>query len=191
MVFLLYLMSAKLQSSQYHKLMHRDFTVLLFIFIQGFVEDQFGLGLIARAVEEGIAVIKPMGIMIFNMGGRPGQAVCKRLFERRVVRIDKLWQTKILQASTNLVAKKLLYQNCTPYEHYCCRLVTQIYRLWLRLKKTVHIVLSFSWGWSEISLYVLEQHGLWQGWWQDFSCHYVLHNKSLLLFLDINTTVYA
>ncbi|EXB36871.1 Methionine S-methyltransferase [Morus notabilis] len=51
--------------------------------LQGFVEDQFGLGLIARAVEEGIAVIKPMGIMIFNMGGRPGQGVCKRLFERR------------------------------------------------------------------------------------------------------------
>ncbi|KAM7474490.1 hypothetical protein LguiB_021733 [Lonicera macranthoides] len=50
--------------------------------LQGFVEDQFGLGLIARAVEEGIAVIKPMGIMIFNMGGRPGQGVCKRLFER-------------------------------------------------------------------------------------------------------------
>ncbi|KAH7576047.1 hypothetical protein JRO89_XS02G0281900 [Xanthoceras sorbifolium] len=42
--------------------------------LQGFVEDQFGLGLIARAVEEGISVIKPLGIMIFNMGGRPGQA---------------------------------------------------------------------------------------------------------------------
>lgn len=67
--------------------------------MQGFVEDQFGLGLIARAVEEGISVIKPTGIMIFNMGGRPGQAVCKRLFERRGFRITKLWQTKILQAS--------------------------------------------------------------------------------------------
>lgn len=50
-------------------------------------------------MEEGIAVIKPLGIMIFNMGGRPGQAVCKRLFERRGFRVDKLWQTKILQAS--------------------------------------------------------------------------------------------
>lgn len=67
--------------------------------LQGFVEDQFGLGLIARAVEESIAVIKPMGIMIFNMGGRPGQGVCKRLFERRGVCVNKLWQTKILQAS--------------------------------------------------------------------------------------------
>ncbi|KAJ4951216.1 hypothetical protein NE237_028048 [Protea cynaroides] len=67
--------------------------------LQGFVEDQFGLGLIARAVEEGISVIKPMGIMIFNMGGRPGQGVCKRLFERRGFRITKLWQTKVIQAS--------------------------------------------------------------------------------------------
>lgn len=37
--------------------------------------------------------------MIFNMGGRPGQAVCRRLFERRGFRINKLWQTKVLQAS--------------------------------------------------------------------------------------------
>ncbi|KAG8490978.1 hypothetical protein CXB51_014106 [Gossypium anomalum] len=62
--------------------------------LQGFLEDQFGLGLIARAVEEGIAVIKPTGIMIFNMGGRPGQGVCRHLFERRGFRVTRLWQTK-------------------------------------------------------------------------------------------------
>ncbi|KAI3993214.1 hypothetical protein MKX01_009957 [Papaver californicum] len=67
--------------------------------LQGFVEDQFGLGLIARAVEESIAIIKPMGIMIFNIGGRPGQGVCKRLFERRGIQVMQLWQTKILQAA--------------------------------------------------------------------------------------------
>ncbi|XP_073309863.1 methionine S-methyltransferase-like isoform X4 [Primulina huaijiensis] len=73
--------------------------------LQGFVEDQFGLGLIARAVEEGISVIKSQGIMIFNMGGRPGQAVCKRLFERRGLRVNKLWQTKVLQAAdTDILA---------------------------------------------------------------------------------------
>ncbi|XP_059648324.1 methionine S-methyltransferase-like [Cornus florida] len=66
--------------------------------LQGFVEDQFGLGLIAKAVEQGINVIQPMGIMIFNMGGRPGQGVCKRLFERRGLCVNKIWQTKILQA---------------------------------------------------------------------------------------------
>lgn len=67
--------------------------------LQGFVEDQFGLGLIARAVEEGIASIKPMGRMIFNIGGRPGQGVCERLFERRGFQITKLWQTRVIQAA--------------------------------------------------------------------------------------------
>ncbi|GLJ16280.1 hypothetical protein SUGI_0274140 [Cryptomeria japonica] len=67
--------------------------------LQGFVEDQFGLGLIARAAEEGITSIRPMGRMIFNIGGRPGQAVCERLFERRGFRISKLWQTKVTQAA--------------------------------------------------------------------------------------------
>lgn len=71
--------------------------------IQGFVEDQFGLGLIARAVEEGIAVINPMGIMIFNIGGRPGQGVCRRLFERRGFRITRLWQTKVMQVKLNIL----------------------------------------------------------------------------------------
>eukprot|EP00897_Mesotaenium_endlicherianum_P008279 jgi/Mesen1/747/ME000110S_11011 len=66
---------------------------------QGFVEDQFGLGLIARAVEEAIAVLKPNGVLILNMGGRPGQAVCERLFTRRGFHITKLWQTRVAQAA--------------------------------------------------------------------------------------------
>ncbi|CAN4110787.1 unnamed protein product [Withania somnifera] len=103
--------------------------------LQGFVEDQFGLGLIARAVEEGISVIKPAGIMIFNMGGRPGQAVCKRLFERRGLRVNKLWQTKILQAAD-----------------------TDISAL-VEIEKVACIGLNFSWDLLEISLSVLEQHG--------------------------------
>lgn len=57
---------------------------------QGFVEDQFGLGLIARALEESIRVIKPSGSIIMNMGGRPGQAVLERLYERRGFNIRKV-----------------------------------------------------------------------------------------------------
>ncbi|CAA3030521.1 methionine S-methyltransferase [Olea europaea subsp. europaea] len=83
--------------------------------IQGFVEDQFGLGLIARAVEEGISVIKPLGIMIFNMGGRPGQAVCERLFERRGLRINKLWQTKILQAADTDISALVEIEKNSPH----------------------------------------------------------------------------
>ncbi|KAI3497564.1 hypothetical protein L1887_40279 [Cichorium endivia] len=83
--------------------------------LQGFVEDQFGLGLIARAVEEGIDVIKAMGIMIFNMGGRPGQAVCKRLFERRGLIVDQLWQTKILQASDTDISALVEIEKNNPH----------------------------------------------------------------------------
>ncbi|KAK4788771.1 hypothetical protein SAY86_020090 [Trapa natans] len=83
--------------------------------LQGFVEDQFGLGLIARAVEEGIDVIKPMGIMIFNMGGRPGHRVCRRLFERRGFRVTKLWQTKILQATDTDISALVEIEKNSPH----------------------------------------------------------------------------
>ncbi|XP_029122443.1 methionine S-methyltransferase [Elaeis guineensis] len=83
--------------------------------LQGFVEDQFGLGLIARAVEEGIAVIKPMGIMIFNIGGRPGQGVCKRLFERRGFHITKLWQTKVMQAADTDISALVEIEKNSPH----------------------------------------------------------------------------
>ncbi|XVE91289.1 hypothetical protein DITRI_Ditri20bG0141500 [Diplodiscus trichospermus] len=83
--------------------------------LQGFVEDQFGLGLIARAVEEGIAVIKPTGIMIFNMGGRPGQGVCKRLFERRGFRVTRLWQTKVLQAADTDISALVEIEKNSPH----------------------------------------------------------------------------
>ncbi|KAL0012981.1 hypothetical protein SO802_000050 [Lithocarpus litseifolius] len=83
--------------------------------LQGFVEDQFGLGLIARAVEEGIAVIKPLGILIFNMGGRPGQAVCKRLFERRGFRVNKIWQTKVIQAADTDISALVEIEKNSPH----------------------------------------------------------------------------
>ena len=65
---------------------------------QGFIEDQFGLGLVARAVEESIQILKTNGKIIFNLGGRPGQAVLNRLFTRRGFFTQTLWQTKIQQA---------------------------------------------------------------------------------------------
>lgn len=65
---------------------------------QGYIEDQFGLGLIARAVEESIELLKPNGRMIFNLGGRPGKHVLNRLFNRRGCTVQTIWQTKIEQA---------------------------------------------------------------------------------------------
>ncbi|KAG0501772.1 hypothetical protein HPP92_001844 [Vanilla planifolia] len=86
-----------------------------FVVHNGFVEDQFGLGLIARAAEEGIAVIKPTGIMVFNIGGRPGQGVCKRLFERRGFQITKLWQTKVIQAADTDISSLVEIENDSPH----------------------------------------------------------------------------
>ena len=102
-----------------------------------------------------------MGILIFNMGGRPGQAVCKRLFERRGFCVNKIWQTKVIQASkTHFTGFYFLFHpKCTTLEMLCYRLLIQIFQPWLKLRRTVHTVLSSSWGFLEISLFVLEQHG--------------------------------
>lgn len=111
-------------------------------------------------MEEGISVIKPLGIMIFNMGGRPGQAVCERLFERRGVRVTKLWQTKILQVSkSNILFKMFLHWKIAPLKMCCHRQLIQIFQPWLKLRRTVHTVLNFLWDFPETSLFVLEQHG--------------------------------
>lgn len=65
---------------------------------QGYIEDQFGLGLIARALEETISVAKPSAKVILNLGGRPGTAVLEKLFLRRGFSIRKIWSTKVWQA---------------------------------------------------------------------------------------------
>ncbi len=65
---------------------------------QGYIEDQFGLGLIARAVEESLEAMKSYGKIILNLGGRPGKAVLERLLTRRGFKVTTVWQTKIEQA---------------------------------------------------------------------------------------------
>ncbi|KAA8545400.1 hypothetical protein F0562_020184 [Nyssa sinensis] len=74
-----------------------------------------GISPLIEAVEEGISVIKPMGIMIFNMGGRPGQGVCKRLFERRGLRVTKLWQTKVIQAADTDISALVEIEKNSPH----------------------------------------------------------------------------
>lgn len=66
---------------------------------QGYVEDQFGLGLIARAVEQSIALLKPNGKLILNLGGRPGRSVLERLMQRRGFAVRRIWQTQVEQAA--------------------------------------------------------------------------------------------
>ncbi|TQV74723.1 aminotransferase class I/II-fold pyridoxal phosphate-dependent enzyme [Aliikangiella marina] len=66
---------------------------------QGFIEDQFGLGLIASAVEQSIPILKSNGKLILNLGGRPGRNVLERLMQRRGFRVRRVWQTQVEQAA--------------------------------------------------------------------------------------------
>ncbi|CAF3558120.1 unnamed protein product [Rotaria sp. Silwood1] len=87
---------------------------------QGYVEDFFGLGLIARAVEQCISLIKVGGKLIFNIGGRPGKKILERLFERRGVNIKKIWQRKVIQASDTDITPmiKIEEQSSIRFEFY-------------------------------------------------------------------------
>jgi methionine S-methyltransferase len=64
---------------------------------QGYIEDQFGLGLIARAVEQAIELLRPTGRLILNLGGRPGVAMLERLMTRRGLEVNRIWQTRVEQ----------------------------------------------------------------------------------------------
>ena len=65
---------------------------------QGYVEDKFGLGLIARSVEESIDLLKPDGKLILNLGERPRREVLERLVKRRGLLINRIWKRKVCQA---------------------------------------------------------------------------------------------
>jgi methionine S-methyltransferase len=82
---------------------------------QGYVEDQFGLGLIARALEESIAISKPSAKVILNLGGRPGTAVLERLLSRRGFSVKKIWSTKVWQAADTDILPLVEIENITPH----------------------------------------------------------------------------
>jgi methionine S-methyltransferase len=66
---------------------------------QGYIEDQFGLGLIASAVEQSISLLESNGKLILNLGGRPGRLVLERLMQRRGFEVRRIWQTQVEQAA--------------------------------------------------------------------------------------------
>ncbi len=82
---------------------------------QGYIEDQFGLGLIARALEESVQVMKASGKVIFNMGGRPGSRVLESLFTRRGYHVRQVWQRIITQAQDTDIFPLVEIEQKTPY----------------------------------------------------------------------------
>ena len=65
---------------------------------QGYLEDRFGLGLIARAIDESVAAMRANGRVVFNLGGRPGRSLLFQLFRRRGFDVREIWKTRIPQA---------------------------------------------------------------------------------------------
>ncbi|PTL82288.1 aminotransferase class I/II-fold pyridoxal phosphate-dependent enzyme [Vitiosangium sp. GDMCC 1.1324] len=51
--------------------------------IQNVYEDHFGLGLIARLLDEAPERLAPDGRLLLNLAGRPGRAIIERMFTRR------------------------------------------------------------------------------------------------------------
>lgn len=92
----------KLETSDAHSMSSRSDSFLYalsnYCGRQGFVEDQFGLGLMARVLEESIEVLGPGGKVVFNLGGRPGRTLLRKLFERRGYTVSEIWRTRAEQA---------------------------------------------------------------------------------------------
>ena len=82
---------------------------------QGYVEDQFGLGLVARALEESVESLVPGGKVIFNLGGRPGRAVLQRLFRRRGFEVREIWQMRVEQAADTAIEALVGIENRTQH----------------------------------------------------------------------------
>lgn len=81
----------------------------------GSLEDQFGLGLIARALEEAVDVLRPSGKIIFNLGGRPGSAVLRHLFLRRGFSVSRVWHTQVSQAKDTDIAALVQIETQSPH----------------------------------------------------------------------------
>jgi methionine S-methyltransferase len=82
---------------------------------QGFLEDQFGLGLIARALEESVDVLRVSGKIILNLGGRPGSTVLQNLFLRRGFTVRSVWQTQVTQAKDTDIQSLVAIEEKTPH----------------------------------------------------------------------------
>jgi aspartate/methionine/tyrosine aminotransferase/methylase of polypeptide subunit release factors len=71
---------------------------------QGLVEDQFGLGLNARALRDALSILDSNGSVILNLAGRPGPEVVSGMFHRRGYSAEVIWRTRVMQAADTDIA---------------------------------------------------------------------------------------
>lgn len=81
----------------------------------GTIEEHFGLGLISRAIEESIDVLRPSGRVILNLGGRPGTPVLEHVFTRRGFKVQKVWRTQVSQAKDTDIQSLVEIEKRTPH----------------------------------------------------------------------------
>ena len=82
---------------------------------QGYIEDQFGLGLLAKAIEQSIQLLRPTGKVILNFGGRPGASVLERLMTRRGLKIRPIWQTRVEQDPDTHISSLVEIEDATGH----------------------------------------------------------------------------
>ena len=91
-----------------------------YFILQGVYEDQFGLGLVARAIEQAAHVLGPSGRLILNVAGRPGATVIDSMFARRGFQSQEIWSRRVQQAEdTDISVLATLEQRTgNPFEFF-------------------------------------------------------------------------
>ncbi|MBJ6761248.1 aminotransferase class I/II-fold pyridoxal phosphate-dependent enzyme [Myxococcaceae bacterium JPH2] len=67
--------------------------------LQNVYEDHFGLGLIARLLDEAPERLAPGGRLLLNLAGRPGRAIIERMFTRRGFATHVSVARRVMQAA--------------------------------------------------------------------------------------------
>ena len=84
--------------------------------IQNVYEDHFGLGLIARLLDESPERLGPGGRLLLNLAGRPGHAIIERMFSRRGFRTELLVSRRVRQASDTDIGPLVALERSTGRE---------------------------------------------------------------------------
>ncbi len=91
--------------------------------LQGVYEDHFGLGLLARALDQAVLALNPGGHVVLNIAGRPGAQVIDRMFARRGFEHRVVWSVRVQQAADTDIAvlASLEQRTGNPFEFYVNR----------------------------------------------------------------------
>lgn len=84
--------------------------------IQNVYEDHFGLGLIAKLLDDCPEYLAPGGELVLNLAGRPGRAIIERMFSRRGFRTEVLVSRRVRQAGDTDIAPLVALEQSTRSE---------------------------------------------------------------------------